>query len=112
MQLKIKQGVDLKKYGFVRYNKTDNDCYKVCSKDGLGIVVTVIGGVLSFWAEVDRIPPNTENYFTLDDNAFDEETFRDDVSDLLCEEVELKTFETLLGRLIEDNVVEVINTGE
>ncbi len=108
MKLKIKEGVDLKKYGFVNYRKTDNDCYKACVKDGLGVIVTVIDGVLSFWGEVDRIPPQTDNYFTLDENAFDENNFRDDVGDLLCDEVELKSFETLLGRLIEDNAIQII----
>lgn len=108
MKLKVKAHTDLSKYGFVRYNKTDNDCYKVCSKNGLGIVVTVIDGKLDFWAEVDRIAPRTENYFTLDDNAFDEETYRDDVNDLLCEEQELKDFATLLARLYDDKVLEVV----
>jgi hypothetical protein len=108
MKLKIKQGVDLKKYGFVNYNKIDNDCYKACIKDGLGIVVTVMNGVLGFWAEVDRTAPRTDNYYTLDANAFDEEAYKKDVEDMLSGDVEITSFEKLLGNLMEDNAIEVI----
>lgn len=108
MQLKIKQGVDLKKYGFVNYSKNDQDCYKVCSKDGVGVIVTVISGNIDFYVDIELRSPNTDDYYTLDDYSFDIDRYEDDVNMILCQEQELKDFATLFATLMNDNVIEVV----
>lgn len=112
LKLKIRNGVDLKKYGFVASGVDNRIWFNTIYKGDLGMLVEIVDGVLYFHASVDTLPPNEDDYFSSEEGGFDYREYVDDVSDKLCQEQELPKFSELLATLLADNVIEVVKEGE
>lgn len=112
LKLKIRDGVNLKKYGFIPSTLDNRIWINSIYKGDLGMVVEVVDSVLYFHASVDTLAPNEDNYFSSEEGGFDYREYVSDVSDKLCQEQELPKFSELLASLLADNVIEVAREGE
>lgn len=103
--LKIKQGVDLVKYGFNK-NKLTNLFFKVIGSSDAWLFVQVNkDNELEFFVEHDVSFPDSEDYYN--GGSFNDRAFEDKLSEVSYGEVNITSeFSVLLARFIFDGVIE------
>jgi len=112
LKLKIREGVDLSEYGFVQSRQDNSNWYRAIYKGDLGITIEVINNELYFYASVDALAPDEDKYFGSEEGGFDYRSYKDDVENMLCQEVQLDAFSEVLAGLLADNIIQVAKKGE
>lgn len=107
MQLKIKAGTDLLKYGFTQYKKQPHKYYINCTKGDLTIAVEVDNLVLTFYAQIEAAGPDLDTYYDSETRELNMSTFTDDYDQITNQHENIQDFADLLALLISDNVLEV-----
>lgn len=103
--LKLKQGVEVEKYGF---NKVGMDGNKF-ALFGNGSLYLYVGinfkNELEFTVEIDDVAPLADEYYH-DDGGFNYERYDEEVSDILSQRVDIPQFSEVLAKMIADDVFE------
>jgi hypothetical protein len=104
--LKIKQGVDVSKYGFVK-NKSSGFYFQQIGSNTNWLFVQVNDkNEIEFWITHDIATPDTEDYFD-DECGYDSRGLDEKLLEISYGELDItKEFNSLLAKLIADNVIE------